>query len=214
MSSFLGTSVTKKVIMALAGLFLILFLLVHLGINLLLLMDDPEPYSKAAHFMASNMVIKVFEVVLMAGFLIHILWGAILQIQNWMARPIRYKVTATMQTSFFSKYMIYTGSIILIFLIIHFVNFYFIKLGLIEGDHENFYGMAYALFKIPGYLIFYLVSFLLLAFHLHHAFQSAFQTLGLNHETYTPVIKTLGLIYSIAVPVGFAVIPIIIYFFK
>ena len=214
MSSFLGTSVTKKVIMAFAGLFLILFLLVHLGINLLLLMDDPAPYSMAAHFMATNVVIKVFEIVLMAGFLIHILWGVILQIQNWIARPIRYKVTANMQTSFFSKYMIYTGLIVLIFLVIHFVNFYFVKLGLIEGDHENFYGMAYELFKIPGYVIFYLLSFLLLAFHLHHAFQSAFQTLGLNHETYTPVIKALGLLYSIVVPVGFAVIPIIIYFFK
>ncbi|MFC2123402.1 succinate dehydrogenase cytochrome b subunit [Bacteroidota bacterium] len=214
MSSFLGTSVTKKVIMALAGLFLITFLVVHLGINLLLLCDDPTPYSIAAHFMASNLVIKVFEIVLMGGFLIHILWGVVLQIQNWLARPIRYKVTANTQTSFFSKYMIYTGVIILIFLIIHFVNFYFIKLGLIEGDHENFYGMAYELFKIPGYLIFYLASFVLLAFHLHHAFQSAFQTLGLNHEKYTPVIKILGLIYSIIVPAGFAIIPIIIYFFK
>ena len=139
MSSFLGASVTKKVVMALAGLFLITFLVVHLGINLLLLMDDPAPFSTATHFMATNLVIKVFEVVLMGGFLVHILLGVVLQIQNWMARPIKYKVTANTQTSFFSKYMIYTGAIILIFLIIHFVNFYFVKLGLVKGDHENFY---------------------------------------------------------------------------
>jgi len=214
MSSFLGTSVTKKIVMALAGLFLITFLVVHMGINLLLLLDDPEPFGIAAHFMATNIVIKIFEIVLMAGFLIHILWGIILQIQNWMARPIRYKVTANTQTSFFSKYMIYTGLIILIFLMIHFVNFYFVKLGLVKGDHENFYGMAHELFKIPGYIIFYLVSFVLLAFHLHHAFQSAFQTLGINHGKYTPVVKAIGLIYSIVVPAGFAIIPIIIYFFK
>ncbi len=214
MSSFFGTSVTKKIVMALAGLFLIVFLMVHLGINFFLLSDDPTSFNTAAHFMASNPIIKVFELVLIGGILIHILWGVILQIQNWIARPDRYKVTASTQTSFFSKYMIYTGLIILIFLIIHFVNFYFVKLGLVEGDHENFYGMAHELFKIPGYIVFYLVSFIILSFHLNHAFQSAFQTLGLNHQKYTSCIKTLGLIYSIVIPLGYIIIPVIIYFSK
>ena len=214
MSSFFGTSVTKKIVMALAGLFLIVFLMVHLGINFFLLSDDPTSFNTAAHFMASNPIIKVFELVLIGGILIHILWGVILQIQNWTARPDRYKVTASTQTSFFSKYMIYTGLIILIFLIIHFVNFYFVKLGLVEGDHENFYGMAHELFNIPGYIVFYLVSFIILSFHLNHAFQSAFQTLGLNHQKYTSCIKTLGLIYSIVIPLGYIIIPVIIYFSK
>ncbi len=214
MSNFLGSSVSKKFIMAIAGLFLILFLLVHLGINLFLLSEDPTPFNKAAHFMAINPIVKIFEIVLIGGFLIHILWGLVLQIQNWLARPIRYKKTAETQTSFFSKYMIYLGGIIFVFLIIHFVNFYFVKLGLIEGDHENFYGMAHDLFQIPGYIIFYMFSFLILAFHLHHGFQSAFQTFGLNHDKYTPVIKGIGLIYSIVVPLGFSIIPIVIYFLK
>lgn len=214
MRRFFGSSVTKKLVMALAGLFLITFLIVHLTINLFLLSDDPDPFNKAAHFMASNPLIKIFEVVLMGGFLIHIIWGVILQIQNWMARPKRYKVTYPSQTSFFSKYMIYLGIIILIFLFLHFLNFYFVKLGLVEGDHENFYGMVYDLFKIPVYLVIYLVSFIILAFHLHHGFQSAFQTLGLNHKKYTPVIKAIGLIYSLVVPAGFSIISIIIYFFK
>jgi len=212
MSSFLGSSLTKKIVMAFAGLFLITFLLVHLGLNLFLLSDDPSPFNKAAHFMASNPIIKIFELVLMGGFLLHILWGVILQIQNWLARPVRYKKTAETQISFFSKYMIYTGGIIFIFLVIHFVNFYFVKLGLVEGDHENFYGMAHELFQLGGYVVFYLVSLLILGFHLHHAFQSAFQTLGLNHETYTPLIKVIGLGYSIFVPAGYAIIPLIIYF--
>lgn len=214
MSSFIGTSVTKKIVMALAGLFLILFLLVHLTINLFLLSDDPTLFSTAAHFMATNPIIKIFEVILIGGFLIHIIWGVVLQIQNWIARPVRYKVTANTQTSFFSKYMIYTGAIVLIFLFIHFMNFWFIRLGFVEGDHENFYGVAHELFNIPLYSIIYLVAFLILSFHLNHAFQSAFQTLGLNHPKYTPFIKKLGLIYSILVPLGFAVIPVIIYFFK
>lgn len=214
MSSVFGSSLTKKLVMALVGLFLIIFLLVHLGINLFLLSEDPVPFNKAAHFMASNPIIKVFEIVLMAGFLIHIIWGIILQIQNWLARPSRYRVTHSSQTSFFSKYMIYTGVIIFIFLILHFMNFYFVKLGLIEGDHENFYKMARDLFKIPVYSIIYVICLLILAFHLHHAFQSAFQTLGLNHPKYTPIVKGLGTLYSIAVPAGFSIIPIIIYFFK
>ena len=157
MNSVFGSSLTKKLVMALAGLFLILFLMVHLGINLFLLSNDPTPFNKAAHFMASNPVIKVFEIVLMGGIIIHIIWGLILQIQNWLARPSRYRVTHSSQTSFFSKYMIYTGVIIFIFLILHFMNFYFVKLGLVEGDHENFYQMANDLFKLPVYYHFVII---------------------------------------------------------
>jgi succinate dehydrogenase / fumarate reductase cytochrome b subunit len=214
MRKFLGSSVTKKLVMALAGLFLITFLIIHLSINLFLLSDNPDPFNKAAHFMATNPIIKVFEVILLAGFLIHIVLGILLQIQNWIARPRRYKVTYTSQTSFFSKYMIYLGIIILIFLILHFFNFYFVKLGLVKGDPENFYGMVHELFRIPSYIVIYIFCFVILSFHLHHAFQSAFQTLGLNHKKYTPVIKGIGLIYSIVIPLGFAIIPLIIFFFK
>lgn len=214
MSSLFGSSLTKKLVMALAGIFLILFLIVHLSINLLLLSDDPVPFNKAAHFMASNTIIKLFEVILFLAFIIHIIWGLILQIQNWLARPRRYIRHHSSQTSFFSKYMIYLGGIVLIFLIIHLINFYFVKLGLVEGDAENFYGMAYELFKIPVYTIIYVLCFLFLAFHLHHAFQSAFQTIGWNHPKYTPVIKLIGTLYSIIVPLGFAIIPVVIYYFK
>lgn len=95
-SSLKLSSITKKVIMALAGLFLISFLLVHLGINILVLIPDTnrEIYNKAAHFMATNPVIKVFEVILFAGFIIHIIYGIVLQIQNWRARPKGYKLQA------------------------------------------------------------------------------------------------------------------------
>jgi len=207
----MGSSITKKLVMALAGIFLLLFLPVHLGINFLLLNEDPVPFNEAAHFMATFPPIKIFEVVLLLTFLIHIVWGIILQIQNWMARPVGYKVTNYSQTSFFSKFMIYTGGIVLIFLVIHFINFYLMKLGMVEGDPENFYKEAHDLFQLPGYLAFYLFSFVILGFHLHHAFQSAFQTLGWNHHKYTPAIKAIGLIYSIIIPLGFFIIPILIY---
>ena len=213
MSNILGSSISKKLVMSLAGLFLCLFLLVHLGINLTLLLNDGGVvFQEAVEFM-SLWFIKVFEVILFGGFLIHILWGIILFIQNWMARPQGYAITNNSQTSFFSKYMIHTGAIIFAFLALHFINFYFVKLGLVpvpagaEGKHD-FYHMAINLFSQPVYAIIYVVVMIFLSFHLNHAFQSAFQTLGMNHKKYTPAIKCIGLAYSIIVPLGFAIIPV------
>jgi succinate dehydrogenase / fumarate reductase cytochrome b subunit len=213
------SSVTKKVIVALAGLFLISFLVVHLSINLLMLVNDGGIlFSEGVHFMTTNPVIKVFEVVLFGGFFIHILFAVILQIYNWIARPNRYKVEGFSHTSFFSKYMIHTGAIIFIFLAIHFTNFYFVKLELVEppagvGRHD-FYMMARLLFSSDFYSVVYIVLMVFLGFHLQHAFQSAFQTLGLTHSKYTPVIKAIGTIYSVVVPAGFALIPVYFMFFK
>jgi len=213
MKHVLYASISKKFVMALAGLFLLTFLPVHLIINFMLLKSDPEPFNKAAHFMATFPVVKIFEIVLMAAILIHIIYGIFLQVMNWLARPIGYKSGAKAEVSFFSRFMIWTGGSIFIFLVIHFFNFYFIKLGLIEGDPENFYSLAHQLFAIPGYNIFYWICFLLLGFHLFHAFSSAFQTLGLNHRIWTPVVKFVALIYAIAIPLGFASIPLIIWLF-
>ncbi len=214
MRKYFGSSITKKLVVTLAGLFLIVFLLVHLTINLFLLKSDPSTFNSAAHFMGNNIVVKVFEVILLLLFAVHIVGAVVLQIQNWMARPVRYKVANHSQTSFFSKYMIYLGGVVFVFLVLHFINFYFVKIGLVQGDPDNFYAMAHGLFGLPLYVVIYVFSFLVLSFHLHHAFQSAFQTIGLNHQKYTPAVKLLGLAYSILVPAGFAVIPIVIYFSK
>ena len=214
MNKVIFSSISKKFVMALAGLFLLLFLPVHLVINLMLLKSDPEPFNSAAHFMATFPVIKVVEVVLIGAIIIHIIYGIFLQVQNWMARPVGYKSGQKAETSFFSKFMIWTGGSIFIFLVIHFFNFYFVKLGIIEGDPENFYAMAYELFKVPGYNILYWVCFLLLGFHLYHAFNSAFQTLGLNHRIWTPVVKFISWVYAILIPLGFVIIPLIIWLFK
>jgi succinate dehydrogenase / fumarate reductase cytochrome b subunit len=201
--------------MALLGTFLLIFLLVHLTINLCLLrQDDGLWFNAAAHFMGTNYIVKIFEVVLFAGFILHILLGIILQVRNWMSRPVRYMVTNKSVTPFLSKYMIYTGGIVLFFLIIHFMNFYFIKLGWvgenaprIDGE-PNFYLIARELFSVPGYSILYIVLFIILGVHLYHAFGSAFQSLGLNVKKYTHVIEKAGLIYSIIIPAGFIIIPL------
>jgi succinate dehydrogenase / fumarate reductase cytochrome b subunit len=216
MGNFFSSSIGKKLMMSLAGLFLCTFLVVHLGINLMLLRNDGgEVFKIAVGFMTTNPLVKIMEIVLFAGFLIHIIWAGIVWFQNQMARPQGYAIGNNSQTSFFSKYMVHTGAIIFVFLALHFMNFYFVKLGLssapqgikpVEGPHD-FYNMAINLFTQPAYSIIYICFMVFLAFHLHHAFQSAFQTLGINHKKYTPAIKFIGVAYSIVIPAGFALIP-------
>ena len=117
MDKILFSSISKKFVMALAGLFLILFLPVHFIINLMLLQSDPEPFNKAARFMATFPLVKVFEIVLMAAILIHVIYGITLQIQNWFARPTGYASGEKADVESLSRFMIWTGSSILIFLI-------------------------------------------------------------------------------------------------
>jgi succinate dehydrogenase / fumarate reductase, cytochrome b subunit len=208
MNKILFSSISKKFVMALAGLFLLMFLPVHLIINFLLLKSDPAPFNEAAHFMATFPVVKIMEIVLMGTILIHITWGITLQIQNWLARPVGYVSGSKTETAFFSRFMIWTGASVLTFLVLHFFNFYFIKLGLVPGDPENFYLVAHNLFKIPAYNIIYLTCFALLGLHLYHAFSSAFNTLGLNHRIWTPVVNIVAFIYAIILPAGFAFISV------
>ena len=214
MNKILFSSISKKFVMALAGIFLLMFLPVHLSINLMLLKSDPEPFNKAAHFMATFPVIKIIEIVLFAAILIHISYGIFIQIQNWLARPVGYVSRNRSETTFFSKFMIWTGASVLTYLVLHFFNFYFIRLGLVPGNPEDFYSVAHHLFKIPAYDYIYLVCFTILGLHLFHAFSSAFKTIGINHRIWTPVIKTFAWIYSIAIPLGFAFISITIWQFR
>lgn len=212
--------------MSLAGLFLVVFLVVHLGINLLLILfESHEPFNVAAHFMVTNPLIKVMEIVLFGGIFLHIIYAGILSLSNKLARGGQgYTVTNHSQTSFFSKYMVHTAVIIGIFLVIHLMDFY-IKakfLGQIEevsydGGLTHMHDMGalvIAKFKMLPFVVGYIFAFLFLGFHLHHGFQSAFQTIGFNHKVYTPVIKLAGLAYSILITMGYSIIPLYIYFLK
>lgn len=214
------SSLTKKFVVAFAGLFLVVFLFVHLVINLLLLLPEPETFNVAAHFMGTNIIIKIFEVVLFAGIFIHIIYSLIVQIQNWMARPVRYKVEGWSHTSPFSKFMIHTAVIIFVFLCFHLWDFYIETKFFGEIDHVEINGISYPdmatrvilAFKMPVVVIGYIFTFLLLGFHLHHGFQSGFQSLGLNHTKYTPLIQKLSTAVSIFLTIGFIIIPLVIYF--
>jgi succinate dehydrogenase / fumarate reductase cytochrome b subunit len=221
MSNIFTYSIGRKLIVALAGIFLILFLLVHLGINItLILCKSTQPFNIAAHFMGTNIIVKIFEVVLFGGIIIHIIYTLILQVQNWLARPVRYRIPNFAQLSFFSRFQIHTAAIIFVFLAIHLTNFYFISRfgGLKEITYDGIKylpdlgSLVIQKFQIPGLVILYIAFFIFLGFHLLHGFQSAFQTLGLNHQSYTPFIKILGIVYSAIVYTGFTAIPIVIYF--
>jgi succinate dehydrogenase / fumarate reductase cytochrome b subunit len=220
MSTIFTSSIGKKLLMSLAGIFLLLFLLVHMGINLLVVIfEDPMVYNKAAHIMSTNILIKIFEIVLFGGLLLHMIYALVLQIQNWIARPRRYNKANYSNTSFFSKFMIHTAVIVLVFLVIHFVDFYFkAKFGhgetiIVDGEiYHDFAKEIMFKFKMLPFVVFYIAAFIFLGFHLAHGFQSAFKTLGLDNRRWTPVIQLLGIIYSVIVVAGYSIIPLLVYF--
>ena len=220
MSSIFTSSIGKKFLMSLAGIFLILFLLVHLGINsLVIIFEDPMVFNKAAHFMGTNIVIKVFEVALFSAILLHVIYALILQIQNWLARPKRYSKPNFSNTSFFSKFMIHTALIVLAFMAIHLADFYFkAKFGgteeiVVEGKiMHDLATLVIDKFKMLPFVIFYIAAFLFLGFHLIHGFQSAFTTLGLDNKSYSQTIQVLAIIYTSIIVAGFSLIPLVIYF--
>lgn len=222
MSNLLTSSIGKKLLMSLAGLFLIIFLLVHLGINILVLLESPRSFNLAAHFMGNNILIKIMEIGLFGGFLLHMIYASIVSVQNWFARPRGYKKENYSQTSVFSKYMVHTAVVLTIFLVLHLLDFYvkakfFGEVGEINYNGKEVHDMAslvIARFQINWVVWIYLVALLGLGFHLHHGFQSAFQTLGINHPVYTPVIKAAGLIYTILITLGFMCIPVMVYYLK
>lgn len=222
-TNFLTSSIGRKLVMSLTGLFLIQFLLVHLIGNLqLLVADGGEKFNLYAKFMTTNPIIKTTSYILYTGFLVHIVQGLLVWKQNSGSRNTRYAVSKNPNVDFASKNMGWLGTIILVFLILHLWQFWFqmkwggdIKMIPYDGiEVKDLYTLVAATFKNPLYVIFYVIGMIVVALHLKHGFQSAFQTLGLNHKKYTPIIKGLGLAYSILVPLGFAIIPIYFYFFR
>jgi succinate dehydrogenase/fumarate reductase cytochrome b subunit (b558 family) len=131
-------SITKKMALAAVGTFLLIFLPVHAGINLCILRSDGGYwYRNASHFMGTNWIVKVFELILLTTIAIHIILAIILTIENWLARPVHYAVSHKTKTHWGSKYMIWTGGLLACFLILHFINFYFVKHDFVEGKYTT-----------------------------------------------------------------------------
>jgi succinate dehydrogenase / fumarate reductase, cytochrome b subunit len=214
-----SSTIGRKIIMSITGLFLCSFLVVHLIGNLQLFKaDGGEPFNIYSHFMANNVVIRTMEFVLVAGFLFHIYDAIVLTRRNKASRPVGYVNSNPSENSTWSsRNMGLLGTIILVFLLIHLWNFFvparFGGLEAVENtEYENMYAEVVNAFRNPLYVALYVISMVALAYHLIHGFQSAFQSLGLTHKKYTPFIQKFGYAFSIIVCLGFAAIPLYFFF--
>lgn len=213
----LTSTLGRKVLMALTGLFLILFLAVHLAGNLQLLKHDGgQAFNIYAQFMTSNPLIKVISYANYFFILLHVFIAIVLTSRNRKARgPQGYAVTSGKSATWASRNMGILGTVIFIFLVIHLKGFWYemhwggISTQMYDGkEYKDLYAVVAAAFANFWYAALYIVSMALLAFHLWHGFGSAFQTLGLNHMKYNPIIGFVGKAFAIIVPVLFAWIPI------
>jgi len=208
--SILKTSVAKKIAMALSGLFLVIFIFVHLAINLTLIYPGKEAFDKAVEFMATNPLIQIMQPILFLGFIFHIGMGIYLEWTNRSKRPVKYvNNNPGAAASWASRNMIWTGLFVLLFLIVHFAN-YFIPFKTQEiHDH---YALVTGLFKNPVYTLLYVLAFISLGIHLSHGFQSAFQSLGTPREKCNKVLVCCGNVIAFIVAFGFSAIAIYFYF--
>jgi len=210
-------SIVKKTLMALSGFFLLFFLLQHFAINILSVFSV-DAFNEVSHFMGTNPLVQfALQPVLIGGILFHFIWGIYLELENKKARPIKYDAGISSKGSLVSKNMIVSGLVVLIFMAVHFVDFFFpeINTKFIQGDWSGlkdgefrYHAHLVHEFANPLKVMLYLVGFFFLGLHVNHGFQSAFQTVGASHPKYTPVIQKIGFFYSVVIPAGFAFIAV------
>ena len=209
------SSLGKKLVMGITGLFLISFLMVHCFLNSLIFINDGgETFNLGAEFMAKNWVIRAMEIVLFGGLLWHIIQAAILTRQNKKARPVAYAASnPSANSKWYSRSMGLLGTILLIFLIIHLRHFWVVSrfTDEITSGRETLFNEMKEVFSQLWVVILYCLAMVSLGYHLLHGFKSAFQTLGWNHVKYNSMIENTGMIISIVLPVLFAAMPIAIY---
>ena len=221
MSNFLTSSIGKKIILSLSGLFLIAFLCVHLALNLLLIVDNSgELFNIGAHFMATNPIIKIVEPILAIGFIIHIILASILTLQNRGARPIKYDLRRQSgNCTWSSRNMYILGGLVLIFLLVHLWNFWWkIKFAgdpllteiNVDGTAmENTYALVSGLFKSSIiYCLLYILGGIFLGLHLTHGFWSAFQSIGFCNQIWRKRLECLAKIFAFIIAAGFSIIPL------
>jgi succinate dehydrogenase / fumarate reductase cytochrome b subunit len=216
--NFLQSSIGKKLVMGLTGLFLISFLVVHCFLNSFIFFNDGGlTFNIGAKFMAENHIIKVMEYVLFIGLIWHMVQALVLTIQNNKARPVKYAYNnGKANSKWYSRSMGILGTLLLLFLIVHLAHFWVKSrfTGLEHHDangNENLYIVMQEVFRIWWVVVIYVAGCISLAYHLLHGFPSAFQTLGWNHPKYNPLILKVGTAFSIIVPLIFALMPIAIY---
>jgi succinate dehydrogenase cytochrome b subunit len=218
-ANFLQSSLGKKLLMGLTGLFLISFLVIHCLLNSFIFINDGGLlFNEGAKFMAENPLIRAMEYVLFIALLAHCIQALILTLQNRKARPVKYAVNnAAANTKWYSRSMGVLGSLLLIFLVVHLAHFWvksrFTGLpGEDANGNENLYAVMQEVFRIGWVVFLYVGGVIALAYHLLHGFPSAFQTLGWNHPKYNRLIVIAGTLFSIIIPLIFAAMPVAMYF--
>lgn len=209
-------SIGRKIAMALSALFLMIFLLQHLTINLTAAIS-PETFNELSHFMGTNVVVQfIAQPILIFAVVFHFVMGFILEARNRQARPISYKRNnGAANSTWMSRNMIYTGLVILAFLVLHFIDFWLPEMNykyiaMNPEDPNRYYPELLHKFENPIRVGAYILAFILLALHLLHGFGSAFQSMGQNNK-YIDGLKKFGVIYSIVVPLGFIIIAVVLY---
>lgn len=219
------SSIGRKAIMALTGFFLMFFLLQHLSINMISIVDG-DLFNEVSHFMGTNPLVQfVLQPVLIFSVIFHFVWGMYLEYQNNQAREVKYAMyKGSANASWMSRNMIISGLAVLAFLALHFYDFWIpeINVKYVQGDMsgmlpgaDEFRYYEELVHKFAGQPIrvaLYVISFVMLSLHLLHGFQSAFQSVGYNSTKYTPLIKKLGNIFAIAVPAGFVLVALVHFF--
>jgi succinate dehydrogenase / fumarate reductase cytochrome b subunit len=228
-TEFFTSSVGKKLVMALTGLFLVSFLVVHVGLNSCIYndltifdpTDDGKMFNKAAHFMGASYVIRIMEIGLFIGFIIHIIQGYVLEAKNRSRRGTGYKVNmGTRGSTWYSKSMGLLGTLLFLFLIMHISHFWIpSRITGLPGKqyapggpqvHDLFSRMV-DVFQNPWIVLLYVIGCISLAWHLLHGFQASFRTLGVHNKKYIKLIRATGVAFSIIVPLLFALMPVSMY---
>jgi len=221
-SEFFTSAVGKKLVMGLTGLFLIAFLVVHVGVNACIWANDGGVmFNKAAHFMGSTIVIRIMEVGLFIFIFLHIIQGYILTASNKSKRKIGYEVPMGNKGSkWYSRSMGLLGTILLLFFILHWWHFWIpsrftgVEEILLPGTEKklyNVYGLMKITFSELWVVIVYVIACFSLFWHLLHGFQSSFRTMGLHNKRFIAVVQTAGVGFSIIVPLAFAMMPVSMY---
>lgn len=218
------STISRKILMALSGFFLMFFLLQHFSINILSVFS-PDAFNVVSQFMGTNPVVQLgLQPVLIIGIIFHFVMAFYLELQNTKARPVKYYSANNTGGSWVSKNMLISGVTILLFLGLHMYDFWWHEMTVkyIQGDMSGlgangeyrYYDELVAKFENIVRVVIYIAAFAFLGLHTNHGFQSAFQSVGANHPKYTPAIKTVGLVYSVIIPVGFAFIAIYHFLFS
>lgn len=217
MGGFLKSSIARKYVMALSGLFLVLFLAQHLTINLLSVFSA-ELFNEVSHFMGLNFFVQfLLQPILILGVIVHFVMGIVLEYKNNRARQVKYvKFSPSANSSWMSRNMIFTGLVVLAFLGLHFYDFWFPEITykyfeLLPDDPTRYYPELIHKFESPVRTILYVISFIFLSLHLLHGFSSSFQSVGWRNK-YSQGLRGFTVAYSIIVPLGFIFIALFHYF--